>query len=54
MEPKGGGRVQTLSKPLKDSSLTYGKRDDRSCQTSKLEELVKGFVRKVDLDDLKR
>ena len=53
MAAKGGGRIHTPIKPLEDSSLTYEESDDLSFQTSKLEELVKGFVRKVDLDDLK-
>lgn len=53
MEPKGGERIHTPIKPLEDSSMTHEESDDLYFCTSKLEELFKGFGRKVDLDDLK-
>jgi hypothetical protein len=53
MAPKCGGRIHTLIKSPEYSSLTYEESDDLSFRMSKLEELVKGFDGKVDLDDLK-
>ena len=43
----------TPIKPPKGSSMTVVESEDLSFQTSKLQELVKGFVKKGDLDDLK-
>ena len=53
MSPKGGGRCHTAIKPPKDSSMTYEESEDLSFLTSKLEERIKWFVRKVYLDNLK-
>ena len=53
MGNKSGGIIHTPIKPPKDSSMTYEESDELSFQTCKLEELVKGFARKADLDDLK-
>ena len=44
----------TPVKPLEGSSMPVAESVDLSFQTSKLEELVKGFVKKGDLDYLKR
>jgi hypothetical protein len=42
----------TPVKPLEGSSMLVAKSEDLSFRTSKLEELVKGFVKRGDLDDL--
>ena len=50
MPPK---KNATPVKPLEGSSMQVAESEDLSFQTSKLEELVKGFVKKGNLDDLK-
>ena len=45
MAPKGGGRSHTLIKPLEDSSMAYDESEDLSFWVSKLEELIKGYVK---------
>ena len=52
MEPKGGGRCDTLIKPPEDSCMTYDKSEDLSFEVSKLEELIKWSTRIVDFDYL--
>ena len=52
MEPKGGGRIHTPSKPPKDSSMAYDESEDLSYWMSKLEDLIKSFVRMIDLVNL--
>ena len=48
---RGGGRVQTTTKPPKDSSMIHEKSEDISFPVSQFDGLVKGFVRKVDLEN---
>ena len=43
----------TPDKPAEGSSMPVAESEDLSFRTSKLEELVKGFLKKGDLDDLK-
>ena len=43
----------TLVKPLEGSYMPVKESEDLSFRMSKLEELVKGFLKKGDLDDLK-
>ena len=50
---RGGGRVETPGKPLEDSSMTHEVSEYISFWVSQLEGLVKGFSRKVDLDNLR-
>ena len=50
MAPK---KNATLVKPPKGSSMPVAESEDLSFRMSKLEELVKGFVKKGDLHHLK-
>ena len=50
MPPK---KNATPAKPTEVSSIPIAESEDLSFRTSKLEELVKGFLKKGDLDDLK-
>lgn len=43
----------TPIKPLKDSSMTHEESEDTSFRASQLEGLLKGFLKKVDLENLK-
>ena len=52
MAPKGCRRSYTPIKPLEDSSMTYDESEDLSFQVSKLEEIIKMFVRTMDLANL--
>jgi hypothetical protein len=54
MEPKGGGRIHIPIKPAEDSSPTYEASEDLSFQVSKLEDLIKGSVRMIDLVNLEK
>ena len=51
---RGGGRAQNPSKSPKYSSMTHDESEDMFFQVSQLQGLVKGFVIKVELDNLKR
>ena len=52
MAPKGRRKIHTLIKPPKDSSLTYDESEDLYFMVSKLEDLIKGYVRMIDLVNL--
>ena len=51
--PKGSGNNQTPLKPTDDSSLTYDEIEDISFRVSKLEDMIKGNVKIVDIVKLK-
>ena len=52
MAQKGGGIIHTLDKPLEDSSSTHEENEDLSFRVSQLEDMIKGYVRMVDLFNL--
>ena len=47
--PKGSGKIQTPLKPPNDSSPTYNEMEDISFRVSKLEDIIKGNVKRDDL-----
>ena len=49
IEPKGGRRSHTPIKPLEDSSMTYDESENLTFHVSKLENLIKGSMRMIDL-----
>ena len=49
MPPKGSGNNHTPLKPPKDSSPTYDEMEDIYFRVSKLEDMIKGNVKKDDL-----
>ena len=52
MDPKGGGIIHNPAKPLEYSSITHEESEHLSFQVSQLEDLIKGFVRTIDLFNL--
>ena len=50
--PKGCGKNHTPIKKPKDSSLTYDESEDLYFRVSKLEFMIKGYVKMIDLPNL--
>ena len=52
MPLKGSGKNHTPLKPHEDSCLAYDEMEDLSFRVSKLEDMMKGVVKSVDLVNL--